>query len=537
MSELDTVYNSPARTLQDYLQIARRRQWWLILPLFVIWALAMLGAWFISPKYRSETVIIVEQQKIPEQYVVPNVAIDLQQRLQSMTQQILSRTRLLAIINAFHLYKNGQNAVDPDPLVEQMRRDIKIDLVQAPGRPWELSAFKISYSAATPELAQQVTQKLSSLFIEENLRSRQQLSEDTTRFLENQLEDARKNLAAQEERLRDFKTRYLGELPEQLQTNVQILSGLQSRLQAATEALDQANQQKLYLQSLLGQYKTLRSQLTVRRGDADLNPVSIDEELEKLRAQLADLSSRDTPKHPDIVRLKKQIADAESLKQQMDTQADSAKPDDALNGLGRPESFSDLQAMSPMLQIDGQIKSNQLEIANRKQEIRRLEGQIEAYQARLNLTPVREQQLAAITRDHEQSRTNYESLLNKKMQSAMATNLEKRQEGEQFRVIDPPNLPEKPYFPNRLKFSLLGLIAGTVLSLGLTALIEVADERLKSEDDLLSITPVPILVAIPLLQTPAEQERRSWHGRLQLAVVVLLITAIPAITILAYYRG
>jgi uncharacterized protein involved in exopolysaccharide biosynthesis len=190
-----------------------------------------------------------------------------------------------------------------------------------------------------------------------------------------------------------------------------------------------------------------------------------------------------------------------------------------------------------MLQIDGQIKSNQLEIANRKQEIRRLEAQIDAYQAHLDLTPVREQQLAAITRDHEQSRTNYESLLNKKMQSEMATNLEKRQEGEQFRIIDPPNFPQKPYSPNRLKFSLLGLIAGIVLSLGLTTLIEMTDERVNSEEDLLSVTPLPMLTAIPLLQTPAEQERRAWHFRLQMTAAALLITAIPAITALVYYRG
>jgi capsular polysaccharide biosynthesis protein len=196
-----------------------------------------------------------------------------------------------------------------------------------------------------------------------------------------------------------------------------------------------------------------------------------------------------------------------------------------------------LQAISPMLQIDGQIKSNQLEIVNRKQDIRRLEGQIDAYQARLNLTPVREQQLAAITRDHEQSRTNYESLLNKKMQSQMATNLEKRQEGEQFRIIDPPNFPQKPFSPNRLKFSLLGLIAGISLAVTLTAFVEMMDERVNGEEDLLSVTPVPILVAIPLLQTPAEQARRIWQYRLQMAAVTLLIIVIPAITLVAYYRG
>lgn len=525
------------RTLQDYLAIARRRQWWLILPLFMTWALVMLGAWFIPPKYRSETVIIVEQQRIPEQYVVPNVASDLQQRLQSMTQQILSRTRLLGIIEALHLYGKPQKQSDPDLLVEAMRKDIKIDLVQAPGRPWELSAFRISYSAGNPSLAQRVTRELSSLFIEENLRNRQQLSEDTTEFLDNQLTEARKNLAAQEERLRDFKTKYLGELPEQLQTNVQILSGLQSRLQAATEALDHANQQKLYLESLLNQYKTMRSQLSVRRDNSTLNPLSIDDELDKLRAELADLSSRDTAQHPDVIRVKRQIADAERVKQEIESQGKANTPDEGLGVAGKPKSLSDLQAISPMLQIDGQIKSNQLEIANRKQEMRRLEAEIEAYQARLNLTPVREQQLAAITRDHEQSRTNYESLLNKKMQSQMATNLEKRQQGEQFRIIDPPNFPQKPYFPDRFKFSLLGLMAGLALALGLTAAVELNDNRIHSEEDLLNVTPVPILVSIPELQTPGQQEKQLWHHRLEAATALLLMALIPAITLATYYKG
>jgi len=525
------------RTLHDYIAIARRRQWWLILPLFLGWALVVLASCFITPRYRSDTVIIVEQQKVPEQYVVSNVAADLQQRLQSMTQQILSRTRLLGIIDTFHLYKSNQNHSYPDVLVDAMRKDIKIDLVQAPGRPWELSAFKISYSATSPTLAQQVTNELSSLFIQENLNNRQQLSENTTKFLENQLEQARKSLADQEERLRDFKARYLGELPEQLQSNIQILSGLQTRLQAATEALDQANQQKIYLESLLNQYKTLHSELTARPGAAGVSALTVDEELDRLRAELVDLSARATPKHPDVVRLKRQIADAERMKQQIDEASKSGNPEEIGEGTGRPKNMSDLQAMSPMLQIGGQIKSNRLEIANRGQEVRRLEMQIELYQSRLNLTPVREQQLSAITRDHDQSRANYESLLNKKMQSEMATNLEKRQEGEQFRIIDPPNFPEKPYFPDRFKFSLLGLMFGIVLAFGATFLVEVMDEQIHSEEDLLSVTPVPILIAIPLLQSPAEQQRQGVYHRLQLAAVLLLAAAIPAVTLLSYYKG
>src|SRR5437764_2646710 len=138
------------RTFKDYMAIARRRRWWLIAPLLLGWAMVMSAAWYLPPRYRSETVIIVEQQKVPEQYVLPNVAADLQQRLQSMTQQILSRTRLLGIIQTFHLYTGEHGVADPESMVERMRQDIKIDLVPTPGRPGELTAFKISYSARTP---------------------------------------------------------------------------------------------------------------------------------------------------------------------------------------------------------------------------------------------------------------------------------------------------------------------------------------------------------------------------------------------------
>ena len=526
------------RTFKDYMAIARRRRWWLIAPLLLGWAMVMSAAWYLPPRYHSETVIIVEQQKVPEQYVLPNVAADLQQRLQSMTQQILSRTRLLGIIESFHLYSQNQNqkGADPDVLVQQMRNDIKIDLVQAPGRPWELSAFKISYSAPVPALAQQVTSKLSSLFIEENLRNRQLLSENTTKFLENQLEGARKNLGDQEERLSDFKSRYLGELPEQLQTNIQILSGLQARLQAATEALDKANQQKLYLESLLNQYRSLRAQLAVH-GGSTVNPVTVDQELETLRAELVTLSGRDTPNHPDVVRVKEQIATAEKLKQQIESAGKADKQDGSNENGGRPKSLADLQAISPMLQIEGEVKSNKLEIANRQQELRDIQRQIEVYQNRLNLTPVREQQLAAITRDHDQSRANYESLLNKKMQSEMATNLEKRQEGEQFRIIDPPNFPQKPYWPNRFKFSLIGLAVGMMFALGITTLIEMTDERIYSQADLESVTPSPILVAIPLLATAVEQQRNFRYRRLELTAAFLLMVIIPAMTLFSYYKG
>jgi uncharacterized protein involved in exopolysaccharide biosynthesis len=198
--------------LQEYWAVLKRRRWWLILPLVVGWGLVLAASWFIPEQYKSQTVILVEQQKVPANYVQPNVTMDLQGRLQSMSEQILSRTRLLGIINKLNLYSNERGHTDPDSMVDRMRKDINIELVTT-ARGAELTAFKISYTGPSPMVVQQVTGELTSLFIDENLKTRTQASEDTTAFLENQLSEARRDLDEQERRLREFKSKYLGELP------------------------------------------------------------------------------------------------------------------------------------------------------------------------------------------------------------------------------------------------------------------------------------------------------------------------------------
>jgi len=506
-----------------------RRRWWLALPAFGIWTVVWAVAWFLPALYRSETVILVEQQKVPEQYVVSNVASDLQERLQSMTQQILSRTRLLKIMDEFELYPKLRARLTQDELVDQMRKDIQIDLVQAPTNARELTAFKIAYLSADPRVAQRVTEELTSLFIAENLKARQEQSEQTTQFLDSQLEEARTNLADQEGRLREFKSRYLGELPEQVQSNVQILAGLQARLQQETDALSQAKQQGVYLESLLNQWRSLESDISAGRSGNAQTPPALDQELASLRGQLADLSSHYTEKHPDIRKLKEQIARTERLKQQMEAQMTAGKAAaEASDGELHPSNYADLQAMSPRLQLESQLKANRLEIQTRQRNIEDLKRQNDQYQSRLNLTPVREQQLAGLSRDYEQSRKNYEGLLAKRDQSEMATNLEKRQGGEQFRVLDPPNLPQKPYSPNRLKLSLIGLVAGILTGLSLTAGAEAADDRIYSQDDVTRIIAAPLLVEIPPLLTRHEEregQRRLWMERLIMSAMVVMTSA------------
>jgi len=526
---MDSSEDQNSLNVGRYWALICHRRWWLIAALFVGWALVVAVSCFLKAKYRSETVILVEQQKVPERYVEPNVAIDLQQRLQNITQQILSRTRLLEIATTNRLYAN-EGKTDADALIERMRKDINIELLKANQN--QITAFTVSYSAPTPQLAQKITGELTSLFIEDSLHNRQKLSEDTTAFLETQLQSARDDLAQQEERLREFKSRYLGELPEQLQGNLQILSGLQNRLQGAAEALNQAEQQRLYLDSLLSQYKSVRG--GAAEGDSSPTLPALDQQLAKLTNQLHDLSARYTSQHPDIVHLKEQIAAIERLREKIEQAERSGnKADSSLAGATTAE----IQSLSPIMQVESQIKANQLEIANRKHEIKDLETQIQQYEGRLNLTPVREQQLAAVTRDYQQSRANYESLLAKKQQSEMATSLEKQQQGEQFRILDPPSLPVKPYFPNRFKFSLAGLCVGAFLAIGMVISLEGADARIYQEEDLPDLTSVPVLAGIPDVLTPAEERNQSWRRLLEAVAASLLLACIPIVTLFAYLKG
>ncbi|HLB90284.1 MAG TPA: hypothetical protein VJK29_21680 [Terriglobales bacterium] len=483
--------------------------------------------------------ILVEQQKVPEHYVISNVTIDLQERLQSMTQQILSRTRLERIIEGFHLYAGERNRLSPDELVERMRKDIKIELVKAPGRRDELTAFKIYCSSGDPRIAQQVNSQLTSLFIEENLRARQQQSESTTGFLENQLEEARKDLARQEQRLREFKSQYLGQLPGQLQSNVQILAGLQARLQAEIDARNRVKQQQLYYESLLGQYRSLQAELQYAKG-TDLGSLpTLDQVLEHLKTQMADFTAHYTARHPDVKHLKEQIAKTEKLKQRIEAEVEAARNKPTADGSAStaPRAFAELRAMSPIMEIESQLKASQLEMENRQRVIEELDSNIAAYQNRLNQTPLREQQLSDVARDYDQSRANYESLLAKKNQSELATNLEKRQQGEQFRILDPPSLPTKAYWPDRFKSSLFGLVAGLIIGLVTITAVENIDDRIHSEKDLKGLAAAGIVAEIPSLKTSLEIRKQRWKRGLEWVGGVVIVAVIAAGNFLAYYRG
>jgi polysaccharide chain length determinant protein (PEP-CTERM system associated) len=518
------------RGLDQYWAMVVRRRWWILGPLFLGWLIVFASAWIIPPKYTSESVILVEGQKVPQQFVLSNVQVDLAERLQSITQQVLSRTRLLNIINSLHLYQ-GLFFSSPDDQVLQIRKDIKIDLVQtpaAPGKPAELTAFKISYVADKPQIAQQVNTQLAELFINENVRASQEQSINTTSFLDSQLTAAAAALAAQEKQIREYEGSHQGELPDQLQSNLQILSGAQSQLQSAVDARDKALQQQAYLNSLATQYDAMGvTESTPAAGGTSA------QQLDSLRAQLAAAEARYTPDHPDVKKLKDTIAKTE----QMNKDTSATKSDDGTTEDKPTATPSQLQAMTPVMQIQSQIKANKMEIQSREAQISRLEAKVNQYQARLNATPGRQQELSDIMRNYDESKSNYNTLLGKTMASSLATSLTRQQQGDQFRIIDPPSLPEKSSFPDRFKFSLAALGIGLGLAFVFGVGSEFLDDRIRSEQDLLEAAPLPVLAEIPPLTTDSEISAQRWKPWIAVAAAVLIAIIIPTGIWYAYFWG
>jgi polysaccharide chain length determinant protein (PEP-CTERM system associated) len=419
-----------------------------------------------------------------------------------------------------------------------MRKDINVTPVEVPGRNGDLTAFKIDYTGPTPELAQQVNGELTSAFLDQNIKSQQQLSQSTTTFFDTELANARAKLEEQGAKVRAFKAQHVGELPDQLESNVQILNGVQNQLEGTQRALDRAQQQKLYLQSIIQQYDSVQTDLG--NGDSAETPPALDKELKNLRMQLAAERSQYTDSYPDVIALKDQIAKTEKLKKQIEDEiATNQKAGKTSNDSATNVAGADFQngAPTPMMQIQSQLKANQLEIKGYEKQEKTLEGRVAEYQARLNMMPATEQALADVSRGLNESQKNYDSLLAKQSQSQLATNLENNQQGQQFRLLDPAQLPDKPASPNHILLSLGGLILGIAVGVGLTALFELTDARVRNEEDLEGVVAARVLVGIPRISTPKEdldRIRMRWMGRAAAVVVVLLIVVG---NIYAFYKG
>ncbi len=523
----------------------KRRRWWILVTAAVVALLTLVVLSVLPKRYTSEATLVVVQQQIPERYVTPTSTTDIGEALEATTHEVLSRTQLLDIIGEFDLYPQDRGRLSPEELEAKMRKQIVVEPIVTRPEDKNIDGFKISFVAESPEKAQAVANRLTSLFIQQNLESREHQANVTTDFLQERLEIAKEKLVQQEARVRDFKLQNLGELPEQQSGNLAVLSGLQSQLQNIQAGTARAQEQRVYLQSLLNDYQGLAARglpITNAGGGAQntIDPIATAKsELARLKAKKSTLLSIYTPEHPDVIKVDEEIAQAQSLLKSLRTaKVDKQEDDPAAGKAGSPDSLPLNSGVDTSLaQVKSQLASNGVELTNLARDEKQVKAEIEHYQERLNLTPVREQQLAGLMRDYDLLKQDYTDLLGKETQSRLAASLEKRQAGQQFRLVDRPSLPVVPSWPKRLPIGLGGLAGGLALGAALAFLIDVKDGFFYSEKELATHFPLPLVVAIPVLPTAAERRSQQWkRGFEYLGASVLAVLVFAAEFYELYFR-
>ena len=429
--------------------------------------------------YTSKAFVLIEQPKVPDKFVTQVITDQLDARLMTLQEQILSRASLEPIVQRFHLYEDRHN-LTMDDKIELIRKSVEVKMITPEGSDHVPSGFYITAMAQTARNAQQVCSEVLAMFMNENLKVRQQRAAGTTEFLAEQLEESKHKLDDQDAKLAVFQQKYFGKLPSDQQRNMEMLTASRTRLETLNQELSQTQQQKIIQESALSQARPLKSSPTVA------NPSDLAKQLSDLQAQLAYLQSRYTDANPEVIKCKTQL---KAVQQQLKAAPAAVAVSDA-PVVETPE----------LRQARLALKLTEEVIAGKREERNRLDEQVRELEARLQMSPGIEEQYKSLTRDHESALQFYNELLGKKTQSEMATDLERREEGEQFAVMDAPDLPVKPSFPDRIKFTLGGFGGGMGLGLFLVVLLELREDFLRTEQRVLRILQVPVIVAIPDIQ-------------------------------------
>jgi polysaccharide chain length determinant protein (PEP-CTERM system associated) len=471
-----------ALTPEDYLAILKRRGWIIAVPALIFPILAISATFFIPPKYVSQTLVLIDQQKVPDDFVRSVVTEDLDSRLASMREQILSRSSIQPIIEKYNLYASQHMTMDDR--IDLVRKSIDIKPIQSSiARSNGLPGFTIFFTASDPHTAQQVCAEITSLFTAANLQTRLDAAHNTTEFLQSQLSEAKRNLDDQDAKLAAFQQQNYGRLPSDEENNVNIMNTLNSQLDAANQQVQQLQQSKQLNEALLATQPA-----SAPAGTASVEtPQTQQKELDDLKKQEAELTLRYSDQYPDVKAIHRQIQD---LEKQMAAAPPPAKTATPTTAAVNPADSSRVQSIKLSLQaIDMQLQAKQ-----KLQE--QIQAQIRSYQGRIESTPQVEEQFKLLTRDYESSQALYDSLQKDMQQAQEATALERREEGETFRLLDEANLPDAPTFPKRSVFALGGLAAGLAMGLFVVAILEYKDTALRTERDVWAFTQLPTLAVI-----------------------------------------
>jgi len=477
-------------TMDDYLAMLRRRAKVILIPALLAPLVGFLISYAFTAKYTSQSLILVEHQKVPDAMVQPVVTEDLTARVATLQQQMLSQTNLQPLVEKAFPGKNSQEVGE---IIDNIRLNVSMKPVITdlsaigtgkPARQSPVPGFYLEYTAPNARDAQRICDELTSVLVNENLKSVQAAAKGTSNVLNRGIEDAKHNLDDLDSRMADFKKKYVGQLPGDEENNLKILTGLNSQLEANTQTLNRAQQDRAYTESMLAQQLAAWNST-----QSSTNPQTLEKQLSDLQSALLGLQARYTDDHPDVIKTKADIAEVKKKLAEINKASSDATDTSA----------DKASAMEPpeIRQLRMQVHQYSDLIAAATRDQKRYQQEIAVYQGRVTLSPNIEEEYKALMRDYDTAQKNYQDLLAKKNSADLTVNMNTQSEGERMFALNRADLPDSPSFPNRLLFAAGGLGVGLVLGGGLAMWLELRDNSIRTEADAEAALELPMLVSVP----------------------------------------
>ena len=508
---------------EDFVEILWRRKWAIVVPVLVAGIATFIWSRTLPDRYRSQTVVLVVAPQVPENIIRPTVTESLQERLTAMRQEILSRTRLERIVMELDLYRDERKRLLMDEVIARMRDDVKVDVAKARRRE-DPASFTVGFEYSEPRTAMLVAERIASLFVRENVEGRSIQADVTSQFLQTQLTESLRRLQEHDAKLRDFRQRNAGRLPSQVQSNLQMIQNTRQELQNTMDTINRDRDRQITIERAIAEEEAL-GPAVVRTNDGDKVPMTAAQELFAARESLTTLKLRLKDDHPDVRATRRRITELEQKA------AAEALQQPVTGAPTRPLTPGEVTRQRRLSGLRAEYDSLGRTIAVKRAEADRLESLSRDYKQRVDVAPALESELTQLMRDYETMQTTYTTLLKKSEDAKVASNVEERQVGQQFKIIDPARVPERPTSPDRLRMNLIGLLFGLGFGLAFAGLLEYRDTSLRTEEDVLVSVSLPVVALVPTVWTPAERKdaqrrRLVLVGTSALATVVLSAIAL-----------
>ena len=527
-------FQQQATTLKpdQVLEIIIRRRWLILIPL----CLVLTAGFFYTLKapkiYMASTTILIQPQKVPTDYVQSIVTSDPQQRINTISQQILSRTNLENIIKQFGLFRDNENMY-PEDKINSMRARVLV--TQTSSRHQSTEAFAISFTGPNPEIVMKVANQLASYFMDENLKAREIQARGTSDFLESELAKIKIKLEEREKEIAAYRAKYMGGLPDELETNLRTLDRLQSQYSDDLNTLRDTQNDVALLKTQISRLRemeasgraSLQTEVPLPGRQILLTP---EQQYELAKTQLDELLVKYTTQHPEVIKLTKTVAD---LKKKVEAEKKEGKESGSQGSLNT-NALSSNNAV--LLQHEFTLRQRENDISNLKANIQQIKQTMQVYQKRVENTPKREQELQSIQRDYNNIKESYNSLLARRLEAELAVNMEKKQKGEQFRILDYARLPEKPISPDVRMLLMLSLALGFGLGGGTVFLLESLNPALRRDEQIETEIGLPILASIPPLEQPGAGKKK-WFEFIIFVIVCIYAIAILILFVFFYMEG